>query len=91
MSGHKCFISYHHADQNEAHEFVNTFDHERDVFNALVRRVPAPTFETLTASSDGVSVATLSGVDYTVPVLVANRTPHRVSIKIEGRGPALPC
>jgi len=29
---HKCFISYHHDDQAEVDEFVNTFDEERDVF-----------------------------------------------------------
>ena len=29
---HKVFISYHHADQDEVEEFVDTFDHERDVF-----------------------------------------------------------
>lgn len=36
MSGvrHKCFISYHHADQDEVDEFVTTFDHDRDVFIA---------------------------------------------------------
>ncbi|EKF9128107.1 TIR domain-containing protein, partial [Vibrio cholerae] len=28
----KCFISYHHADQEEVDEFIRTFDHERDVF-----------------------------------------------------------
>lgn len=31
---HKCFISYHHADQNEVSDFVATFDHERNVFIA---------------------------------------------------------
>ena len=31
---HKCFISYHHADQDEVDEFVRTFDHDRDVFIA---------------------------------------------------------
>lgn len=29
---HKCFISYHHADQDEVDAFIRTFDHERDVF-----------------------------------------------------------
>lgn len=31
---HKVFISYHHDDQNEVEEFVETFDHERKVFIA---------------------------------------------------------
>ena len=31
---HKCFISYHHANQNEVDEFVSTFDTDRDVFIA---------------------------------------------------------
>jgi hypothetical protein len=29
---HKCFISYHHDDQDEVDEFVRTFDQERNVF-----------------------------------------------------------
>ena len=29
---HKVFISYHHDDQDEVEEFVETFDHERKVF-----------------------------------------------------------
>jgi len=28
----KCFISYHHADQNEVDDFIQTFDKERKVF-----------------------------------------------------------
>ncbi|MBE9056799.1 TIR domain-containing protein [Sphaerospermopsis sp. LEGE 08334] len=28
----KVFISYHHVDQAEVQEFINTFDHERNVF-----------------------------------------------------------
>lgn len=28
----KCFISYHHADQEEVDNFVRTFDHERNIF-----------------------------------------------------------
>ena len=28
----KCFISYHHADQEEVDRFVRTFDHERNIF-----------------------------------------------------------
>lgn len=31
---HKCFISYHHDDQDEVEEFIETFDHERIVFIA---------------------------------------------------------
>jgi len=31
---HKVFISYHHDDQNEVEQFVETFDHERKVFIA---------------------------------------------------------
>jgi hypothetical protein len=31
---HKVFISYHHDDQEEVDDFVNTFDEERDVFIA---------------------------------------------------------
>ena len=29
---HKVFISYHHDDQDELDEFIETFDHERRVF-----------------------------------------------------------
>lgn len=29
---HKCFLSYHHDDQDEVDEFVRVFDEERDVF-----------------------------------------------------------
>ncbi len=29
---HKAFISYHHDDQDEVDEFIETFDHERKVF-----------------------------------------------------------
>ena len=28
----KCFISYHHTDQQEVDEFIRTFDHERNIF-----------------------------------------------------------
>ena len=31
---HKVFISYHHADQDEVDRFIETFDHDRDVFIA---------------------------------------------------------
>ncbi len=31
---HKTFISYHHEDQEEVDEFIEKFDHERDVFIA---------------------------------------------------------
>lgn len=31
---HKCFISYHHSDQDEVNDFIKTFDHDRDVFIA---------------------------------------------------------
>jgi len=31
---HKCFISYHHDDQKAVEEFIETFDHEREVFLA---------------------------------------------------------
>lgn len=31
---HKVFISYHHKDQDEVDNFINTFDHDRDVFIA---------------------------------------------------------
>lgn len=34
MTRHKCFISYHHSDEDEVNEFIRTFDHERDVFIA---------------------------------------------------------
>lgn len=30
----KCFISYHHADEAEVEQFIQTFDHGRDVFIA---------------------------------------------------------
>src|SRR3712207_3248878 len=29
---HKCFISYHHADEEMVAHFVDTFDHQHDVF-----------------------------------------------------------
>jgi hypothetical protein len=29
---HKCFISYHHADQAAARQFIDTFDENHDVF-----------------------------------------------------------
>lgn len=29
---HRVFISYHHNDQDEVEEFIETFDHERKVF-----------------------------------------------------------
>jgi len=32
----KCFISYHHADQEEVDKFVRTFDHERNIFISLL-------------------------------------------------------
>ena len=31
---HKTFISYHHDDQEEVDKFIETFDHDRDVFMA---------------------------------------------------------
>ena len=31
---HKTFISYHHEDQEEVDRFIETFDHDRDVFIA---------------------------------------------------------
>lgn len=31
---HKTFISYHHDDQEEVDNFIETFDNERDVFIA---------------------------------------------------------
>ncbi|GFK17951.1 TIR domain-containing protein [Corynebacterium glutamicum] len=31
---HKCFISYHHADEAEVEAFIQQFDHNRDVFIA---------------------------------------------------------
>lgn len=30
----KCFISYHHADQDEVNTFIDTFDHTHNVFTA---------------------------------------------------------
>lgn len=30
----KCFVSYHHADQNEVNQFILDFDHQRDTFIA---------------------------------------------------------
>lgn len=30
----KCFISYHHADESEVQDFIQTFDHDRDVLIA---------------------------------------------------------
>lgn len=29
---HRCFISYHHADEIEVEQFINDFDHSRDIF-----------------------------------------------------------
>lgn len=37
MSRRKCFISYHHADEPLVRNFVQTFDHQHDVF--IVRRL----------------------------------------------------
>lgn len=37
MSRRKCFISYHHADDQAVRDFVDTFDHGNDVF--MVRRL----------------------------------------------------
>ncbi|MBF0372847.1 MAG: TIR domain-containing protein [Alphaproteobacteria bacterium] len=34
---HKCFISYHHADQQAVDDFVKTFDHHHDMF--IVRQL----------------------------------------------------
>lgn len=31
---HKCFISYHHADESEVKKFIQQFDDNRDVLNA---------------------------------------------------------
>ncbi len=31
---HKCFISYHHADQEAVDQFVKEFDHNHDIFIA---------------------------------------------------------
>lgn len=31
---HKCFISYHHDDQEEVEQFIQDFDHNRDVLIA---------------------------------------------------------
>lgn len=31
---HKCFISYHHDDEDEVQGFIKTYDEERDVFIA---------------------------------------------------------
>ncbi|CAA19913.1 MULTISPECIES: TIR domain-containing protein [Streptomyces] len=30
----KCFISYHHEDEREVHQFIQKFDHVRDIFIA---------------------------------------------------------
>ena len=32
LVAHKVFISYHHDDQDEVENFIETFDYERDVF-----------------------------------------------------------
>lgn len=37
MSRRKCFISYHHVDEPAVRKFVQTFDHQHDVF--IVRRL----------------------------------------------------
>lgn len=34
VSRRKCFISYHHADQNLVDDFIKRFDHKRDIFIA---------------------------------------------------------
>ncbi|WP_082181255.1 TIR domain-containing protein [Actinomyces timonensis] len=31
---HKCFISYHHADEHEVEQFIQTFDHNQDILIA---------------------------------------------------------
>jgi len=30
----KCFISYHHADEEEVEQFIRTFDHKQDILIA---------------------------------------------------------
>ena len=30
----KCFISYHHADEEEVEQFIRTFDHNQDILIA---------------------------------------------------------
>jgi hypothetical protein len=37
---HKCFISYHHADQTAVKEFIDTFDTNHDVFIARDLTMP---------------------------------------------------
>ena len=34
LTRRKCFISYHHADEAEVQEFIEDFDHDRDVLIA---------------------------------------------------------
>lgn len=29
---HRCFVSYHHADEAEVQQFIETFDHDHDIF-----------------------------------------------------------
>src|SRR5690242_1080901 len=32
ITRHRCFISYHHDDEDEVQAFIDTFDHAHDVF-----------------------------------------------------------
>ncbi|MCB9450125.1 MAG: TIR domain-containing protein [Anaerolineaceae bacterium] len=47
---HKVFISYHHADQDEVDNFINTYDHDKDVF--IARALGAGLDETIIQSDD---------------------------------------
>lgn len=37
---HKCFLSYHHDDQDAVDDFIETFDEDRDVF--IIRGITMP-------------------------------------------------
>lgn len=47
---HKAFISYHHDDQEEVDDFIQTFDEERDVF--IARALGTDMDDTIIKSND---------------------------------------
>lgn len=48
---HKCFISYHHADEKEVERFIQTFDHTHDML--ITRGIGAGMSGNIINSDDG--------------------------------------
>lgn len=51
---HRCFISYHHADESEVAGFIDTFDHDQDVL--IARGIGANMSGDIINSSDPVYI-----------------------------------